>query len=89
MAGKGIWGKRIRLVYVSNPNLALQKEWKRLCECYAAAEITERSLFQCLGSYSRISAKDHTKLHELWDLLMEIQGAKKDGYLTGLSYLDT
>ncbi|KAL1280077.1 hypothetical protein QQF64_014677 [Cirrhinus molitorella] len=68
--------KRIRSVHVSNPNIALYKAWERLCECYAAPEIIERSLF-------------HIKLRELGDLLMEIQGAKADGYLTGLSYLDT
>ncbi|XP_034163934.2 uncharacterized protein LOC117598271 [Pangasianodon hypophthalmus] len=81
--------KRIRSVHVSNPNLALHKAWERLRECYAAPEIIERSLFQRLDSFPRISAKDYTKLRELGDLLMEIQGAKEDGYLTGLSYLDT
>lgn len=49
----------------------------------------EKSLFHLLDSFPKISAKDHSKLCELWDLLMEIQGAKEDGYLTGLSYLDT
>ncbi len=48
-----------------------------------------QSLFQRLDSFPRFSAKDHTKLRELWDLLMEIQGAKEDGYPPGLSYLDT
>ncbi len=81
--------KRIRSVHVSNPNLALHKAWERLRECYAAPEVIERSLFQRLDSFPRFSAKDHTKLRELGDLLMEIQGAKEDGYLTGLSYLDT
>ncbi|KAI2644797.1 Paraneoplastic antigen-like protein 5 [Labeo rohita] len=81
--------KRIRSVHVNNPNLALHKAWERLRECYAAPEIIERSLFQRLDSFPRFSAKDHTKLRELGDLLMEIQGAKEDGYLTGLSYLDT
>ncbi len=81
--------KRIRSVHVSYPNLALHKAWERLHECFAAPEIIERSLFQRLDSFPRFSAKDHTKLRELGDLLMEIQGAKEDGYLTGLSYLDT
>lgn len=51
--------------------------------------MSERSLFQRLDSFPRISARDHIKLRELRDLLMEIQGAKDDGYLTGLSYLHT
>lgn len=33
--------------------------------------------------------RHQTKFSELGDLLMEIRGAKKEGYLTGLSYLDT
>nr|XP_021331373.1 uncharacterized protein LOC110439581 [Danio rerio] len=81
--------RRIRSVHVSNPNLALYKAWERLRECYAAPEIIERSLFQRLDSFPRITAKDNIKLRELGDLLMEIQGAKEDGYLTSLLYLDT
>lgn len=81
--------KRIRSVHMNNPNLALHKEWEILRDCYAAPEIIEQSLFQRLDSFPKISAKDHIKLRELGDLLREIQGAKEDGYLTGLSYLDT
>ncbi len=81
--------RRIRSVHVNDANVALHKAWERLRDCYAAPEIIEQSLFQRLDSFPRISAKDHTKLRELGDLLMEIQGAKEDGYLAGLSYLDT
>ena len=81
--------RRIRSIHVGNPNRALQTAWERLRSCYAAPEIIERSLFQRLDSFPKISAKDHVKLRELGDLLMEIQGAKEDGYLSGLSYLDT
>ena len=44
-------------------------------------------MFQRLDNFPKISAKNHLKLRELGDLLAEIQGAKEDGYLTGLSYL--
>ncbi|XP_037617247.1 uncharacterized protein LOC119483203 [Sebastes umbrosus] len=81
--------KRIRSVHVSNPNLALHKAWERLRECYAAPEVIEKSLFQRLDNFPKVSAKDPSKLRELGDLLTEIEGAKEDGYLTGLSYLDT
>ncbi|KAM7373874.1 hypothetical protein PAMP_006564 [Pampus punctatissimus] len=81
--------RRIRAVHVNNADLALRKAWERLRDCYAAPEIIEQSLFQRLDSFPRIVAKDHVKLRELGDLLIEIQGAKEDGYLTGLSYLDT
>ncbi|XP_011487025.2 uncharacterized protein LOC105356652 [Oryzias latipes] len=81
--------KRIRSVYVNNPTMALQKAWERLHECYAAPEIIEKSLFQRLDSFPKITTKDNMKLRELGDLLQEIQGAKEDGYLPGLFYLDT
>lgn len=80
--------RRIRSAHVNDANLALRKAWERLRNCYAAPEII-RSLCQRLNGFPRISAKDHTKLRELGDLLREIQGAKEGGYLTGLSYLDT
>lgn len=81
--------KRIRSVYVNNSTLALYKAWERLNECYAASEIIERSLFRRLDSFPKITVKDHVKLRELGDLLQEIQGAKEDGHLPGLLYLDT
>lgn len=81
--------KRIRSVHVNNPSQALSKAWERLQESYAAPEILEKSLFQRLENFPRVSANDHVKLRELGDLLLEIEGAKEDGYLTGLSYLDT
>lgn len=81
--------KRIRSVHVGNPDVALKKAWDRLQECYAAPEIMEKSLFKRLDEFPRISAKDYGKLRDLGDLLMEIQGAREEGYLTGLAYLDT
>ncbi|KAK7892056.1 hypothetical protein WMY93_024019 [Mugilogobius chulae] len=81
--------KRIRSVHPGNPNTALEKAWTRLQECYAAPEVTEKTLFKRLDDFPKISAKDYSKLRDLGDLLMEIQGAKKEGYLTGLTYLDT
>ncbi|XP_060758870.1 uncharacterized protein LOC132869609 isoform X1 [Neoarius graeffei] len=81
--------KRIRSVHINNPKTALKKAWERLWECYAAPEIIEKSLFQRLDSFPRLTTKDNVKLQELGDLLQEIHGAKEDGYLPGLLYLDT
>lgn len=81
--------KRIRAVYVGNPSEALNKAWERLGECYAAPEIIEKSLFDRLDNFPKLSSGDNIKLRELGDLLTEILGAKQDGYLTGLAYLDT
>ena len=81
--------KRMRSVHVNNPAAALQKAWERLRECYAAPEILENALFKRLDDFPRVTAKDYKKLQDLGDLLMELLGAKEDGYLRGLSYLDT
>lgn len=67
----------------------LKMTWDRLDECYGAPEIIESSLFEKLDSFPKISKKDNRKLRELGDLLMELLSAKEDGYLPGLSYLDT
>ncbi|KAL3977608.1 alcohol-forming fatty acyl-CoA reductase [Sarotherodon galilaeus] len=81
--------RSIRSVHVNDAGLALRKAWERLNDCYGAPEMIEQSLFQRLDSFPKIVAKDYIRLRELGDLLMEIQGTKEDGYLTGLSYLDT
>lgn len=51
--------------------------------------LLQRSLKGLCFKDPKISAKDNVRLRDLGDLLMEIQGAKEDGYLTGLAYLDT
>lgn len=81
--------KRICSVHFGNPDVALQKAWDRLQECYAAPEVMEKSLFKRLEEFPRITARDYGKLRDLGDLLMELQGAREEGYLTGLTYLDT
>ncbi|XP_063766814.1 uncharacterized protein LOC134882797 [Eleginops maclovinus] len=81
--------KRIRSVHVRHPDVALQKAWERLQQCYAAPEVMEKSLFKRLDEFPKMSTKDYEKLRDLGDLLMELQGAREEGYLTGLAYLDT
>ncbi|XP_059830417.1 uncharacterized protein LOC132396666 [Hypanus sabinus] len=81
--------RRIRSVYINKPELALSKAWERLREGYGAPEIIEAALYRRLENFPKVSAKDHVKLREFGDLLMEIQGAKEDGYSAGLVYLDT
>ncbi len=81
--------RRIRAVYVTNPQAALQMSRTRLQECYATPEVIESALFTRLDNFPRLSPKDNVKLRELADLLMEILAAKGDAYLPGLAYLDT
>ena len=81
--------RRLRAVHVHDPDTALKKSWERLKEQYAAPEVIESILFRKLDAFPRIPTKDPLKLRELGDLLNEVRSAKEDGYLPGLSYLDT
>ncbi|KAG7482904.1 hypothetical protein JOB18_033440 [Solea senegalensis] len=81
--------RRIRSVHVANPALGLQLVWERLEESYGSPEVIERALFVRLENFPKFSNKDPQKLRELGDLLTELNSAKSEGYLPGLSYLDT
>ena len=81
--------KRMRAVHVTNPEAALQMSWTRLRECYATPEVIESALFKRLDNFPHLTSRENIKLRELSDLLMELLSAKDDGYLPGLSYLDT
>lgn len=81
--------KRIRAVYVNNPFMGLNMLWRRLDKCYGSPEAIEASLFDRLNHFPKLSNRDHQKLQELGDLLLEIEAAKQEGYLPGLSFLDT
>ncbi|XP_063749732.1 uncharacterized protein LOC134871071 [Eleginops maclovinus] len=80
---------RIRAVHVNNPETGLWRLWQRLDKNYGSSEAIEASLFKRLESFPRIFYKDNHLLQELADLLLELQAAKNEGYLPGLSFLDT
>lgn len=80
---------RIRAVHVNNPEDGLGRLWQRLDRNYGSAEVIEASLFKRLEMFPKISHKDSNLLQELADLLLELQYAKDESYLPGLSFLDT
>lgn len=69
--------------------MALELIWERLEETYGSPEAIESALFTKLDQFPKIGPRDNQKLRELSDLLQEINAAKQEGYLHGLSYLDT
>lgn len=81
--------RRIKAVNINKPSVALQLIWERLEEIYGSPEAIEGALFAKLDQFPKIGPKDHQRLRELSDLLLEINSAKQEGYLHGLSYLDT
>lgn len=56
---------------------------------YGSPEAIEAYLFIRLENFPKRSNRDYQRLQELGDLLLEIEAAKLDGYLPGLSFLDT
>ncbi|XP_060761029.1 uncharacterized protein LOC132870982 [Neoarius graeffei] len=81
--------RRIRSVNVRDQAAGLWLVWERLEEMYGSPEAIEGALFTKLDQFPKISNKEHHKLRELSDLLLEIHSAKREGYLPGLSYLNT
>ncbi|KAM7281667.1 uncharacterized protein ISCGN_006482 [Ixodes scapularis] len=84
-----VYAKRLRSVHVDNPAAGLEIVWDRLEDCYGLPEVIEDALFKRIGSFPKFSDKETHKLRELGDLLLELEAAKADPHLTGLSYLDT
>ncbi|KAL3983862.1 FRAS1-related extracelluar matrix protein 1/2 [Sarotherodon galilaeus] len=81
--------RRIRAVNIRNPTTGLYTAWGRLDEVYGSPEAVEQALFSKLESFPKLTTKDPQRLRDLADLLSELQAAKEDGYLAGLSYLNT
>lgn len=81
--------RRVKAVNMRDPSRGLMMIWERLEETYGSPEAIEHTLFSKLENFPKVSYKDPQKLRELADLLMEVEAAKLDGILTGLSYLDT
>lgn len=76
-------------MHVANPAMGLQLVWERLEECYGSPEVIGRALFERLENFPKVPNKDPAKLRELGDLRTELNSAKSEGCLPGLSYLDT
>lgn len=81
--------RRIRAAYIHNPGTGLNMVWQRLEECFGAPEIIEHALLKKVEDFPKVSNRENQRLRELGDLLLEIQAAKQNGHLPGLSHLDT
>ena len=81
--------RRIKAVNIRYPNAGLLMAWERLEEIYGSPEAIEQALFNKLESFPKFTTREPQRLRELTDLLLELEAAKRDGSLPGLSYLDT
>ncbi|KAL0162344.1 hypothetical protein M9458_041740, partial [Cirrhinus mrigala] len=81
--------RKIKTVNIKDPATGLRMAWERLDEIYGSPEAIEQALFNKLENFPKVTMKDPRRLRELADLLSELQAAKEDKYLAGLSYLDT
>ncbi|XP_077398494.1 uncharacterized protein LOC144033943 [Vanacampus margaritifer] len=80
---------RLKAVHIRRPSVALEMIWRRLEEVYGSPEAIENSLFSKIEKFPKLSRKDPQRLQELSDMVSELEAAKQDGYLPGLTYLDT
>ncbi|XP_025752713.1 uncharacterized protein LOC109204590 [Oreochromis niloticus] len=81
--------KRIRAVHIHDAAAGVRMVWQRLEDCYGSPEAIEEALLKKLDDFPRISNRENQKLRELGDILLELEAARADGFLPGLSYLDT
>ncbi|KAM3856567.1 uncharacterized protein M6D78_001413 [Vipera latastei] len=79
----------LRIVHVDSPDAGLTAAWARPEQTHRSPEALENALFERLQNFLKIGDKDNYKLQKLSDLLMEIELAKTDPRLTGLTYLDS
>lgn len=63
--------------------------WQRLEECYGTPEVIEDALLKKIENFPRLTNRDTVKLRELSNILLELECAKRDSALPGMSYLDT
>lgn len=81
--------ERIRAIHINHPAAGLDMIWDRLDQSYGSAEAIEDALFKRVDAFPKITNQDYSKLTKLSDLLMELESAKDEGDLPGLSFLDT
>lgn len=80
----------IRTSNIFNIPRGLQRLWERLDERYGAPEHVEASIRSKLLSFPKLGNKDHQKLYDLSDILIEMQFLKEDPrYNAMLAYLDS
>ncbi|XP_005468336.1 uncharacterized protein LOC102075783 [Oreochromis niloticus] len=58
-------------------------------DCYGSPEAIEEALLKKVDDFPRISNRENQKLRELGDILLELEVARANGFLPGLSYLNT
>ncbi|XP_037528681.1 uncharacterized protein LOC119405929 [Rhipicephalus sanguineus] len=81
--------RRLKSVHVDDFSKGLNVVWKRLDDTFGRPEAIEDALLKRLEDFPKIPYRDNAKLQDLGDLLLELEAAKTDPYLAGLSYLDT
>ncbi|KAL1480961.1 hypothetical protein MTO96_050595 [Rhipicephalus appendiculatus] len=80
--------RRLKSLRVDDFSKGLNFVWKRLADTFGRPGAIEDALLKRLEDFPKIPCRDNAKLKELGDLLLELEPAKTDPYLAGLSYLD-
>ena len=72
-----------------HPPLDLMMVWPRQEETYCSLEAIEHALFTKLDNFPGVTIKEPHRVHELADLLLQVDSAGVDRYLRGVSYFET
>lgn len=81
--------RRIKAAHIHNARAGLRTVWQRIEDSYGSAEVIENALLKKVEQFPRISSRDNLKLRELGDTLLELEAARADGFLPGLTHLNT
>ena len=76
--------QKLRNAYISNPERGVTEVWTKLGGRYGSNVVLTKAHLDKLTNIP----KDHKKLQEFGDLVLELQCAKEDGRLQGLKILD-
>ncbi len=81
--------RRIKTVNIKDPAIGLSMAWKTPRRNIWLTRGRRAGSVQQARGLSKSYNEGSTKTRDLADLLSELQAAKEDSYLAGLSYLDT
>ena len=80
--------QRLRNAYITNPAEGVGEAWGKIGERFGSNVVITEVHLNKLKTFTKIGHKDDKSLHDLGDLLLELQCAKRDGELKGLKILD-
>jgi hypothetical protein len=80
--------QKLRNAYIDNLDKGVTEVWAKLGERYRSNIVVTKAHLEKLTNFPKIAFKDHKKLQEFGDLVLELECVKGNGRLQGLKILD-